>query len=187
MTELSSDAAVLTLFHHRAERGMVGAEEKEREGEESEEITGWALGPCLQRPHLARGGVSCVMWTAHCCPTEFVDIQLSGSWLWSTPAALFSVFALQLSWQPSWFIKHARSGEMGGRVEGVSEGAGKEGQWRRKTYPLQGRIGVGGMCNKYKEAARPVSAHYPQTDVLFCQMRLSATPPPHKTPPVTRN
>lgn len=54
--ELSSDAAVPTLFNHRAERGMVGAEEKEREGEESEEITGWVLGPGLQRPHLARGG-----------------------------------------------------------------------------------------------------------------------------------
>lgn len=38
--------------------GWMGAKEKEMEGEDSEEITGWALGPGLQRPHLARGGLS---------------------------------------------------------------------------------------------------------------------------------
>lgn len=54
-----------------------------------------------------------------------------------------------------------------GRYEGVGEGARKEGERERreKNNPLQGRGGEGGMCIKYKEAARPVSAHYPQTDV----------------------
>lgn len=73
----------------------------------------------------------------------------------------------------------------GGVGGGLVKELGERG--RKKTYPLQGRVGVGGMCIKYKEAARPVSAHYPQTDVPLPPLRLSATPPPRKTPPVTRN
>lgn len=64
---------------------------------------------------------------------------------------LFSDFALRLTWQPYWLIKHAQR-----RWGGVQE--------LKKTCLLQGEGWAGGLHIKYRKATRLVYAHYSQTD-----------------------